>query len=37
MWNDFSNYLSMRKSLSGYFYKTIKHKKLKNYLSDILV
>ena len=36
MWNNFSNYLSLRKTLSGYFYKTVKHKKLKNYLKDIL-
>ena len=36
MWNNFSSYLSARKSLSGYFYKTIKHKKLKNYLKAIL-
>ena len=36
MWNDFSSYLSERKTLSGYFYKTIKNKKLKNYLKCLL-
>ena len=36
MWNDLSSYLSTRKVLSGYFYKTIKHKKLKNFLKAIL-
>ena len=36
MWNDFSSYLSERKSLSGYLYKNIRHKKLKNYLKDAL-
>ena len=36
MWNNFSSYLSMRKSLSGYFYKTVRHKKLKKYLKDIM-
>ena len=36
MWDNLAMYLSLRKSLSGYFYKTIKHKKLKNYLKDIL-
>ena len=36
MWNDFSSYLSERKTLSGYFYKTIKNKKLKNYLKSLL-
>lgn len=36
MWSDFSSYLSERKTLSGYFYKTIQNKKLKNYLKSLL-
>ena len=36
IWNNFASYLSLRKSLSGYFYNRIKHKKLKKYLKDIL-
>ena len=36
MWDNFSNYLSLRKSLSGHFYKTVRHRKLKNYLKSIL-
>ena len=36
MWNNFTQYLSMRKSLGGYLYKNTKHKKLKEFVKSSL-